>query len=237
MKQMMTKMVALSLASFALLWAGATEAASKKRHIEVSAQAELEVDPDVVDLRFTIRAEKKTPKQAVQAITAREKVVLAALKKAGMPANDVQISFLSLRPRFVYKRSKLRGRRRLLRGYDASKTYVACVRDLDKMTHFVTALAAAGGDSFSTAFRSTKIPTHKRKLRAMAVQAGKAKAAELAKHAGVALGAVIFIKETNRRGGYSPSNSFAYSRRRGARGARPGAVKLRLSVRIAFLIK
>lgn len=221
-------------------WAMAGSAWADKPHkrvIQVLGQAELEVNPDVVDLRFTLQTEKKTPKLAVQALAAQEKVVLATLKKAGMALNDVQISYISLYPRFKYVKSfGSSSRNRVLSGYQASKTYVACVRDVSKMAHFVSALASAKVSSFSTSFRSTKIPTHKKQLRAMAVAAAKAKASELAKLSGVALGAVWSIEEVTGRA-YAMSNSFGYRRRSSSLRARPGAIKLRLSVRIVYTIK
>jgi len=225
------------LLAFAVLFTHSTTWAETKRFIEVSAQSQVEVDPDVVDLRFTLSAKQKTPKLAVKAIRAKEKQALAALKKAGMKLRDVQISYLSLYPNFVYKRILGRSTR-VLDGYKASKTFVACIRNIRKMAHFVEALAGANVTSFSTAFRSTKVETHRKKLRKMAVEAAKAKANELAKHAGVKLGAVKFIQENQGGGRYwGSSNRFAYSRKSSSRGARPGAVTMRLRIRMSFYLK
>ena len=214
--------------------------AAPQRSIEVDAQAELEGNPDVVDLRFDVSVLRKTPKAAVRELRTRERAIVSILTKAGLPLKQIRLSHIRLYQQTEYKRgSMFKGRsKRVIVGYKASKTFIACIQNISKLAHFVETLASSKVTSFSTTFRSTKITLHKKTLREMAVKAAKEKAGELAKHAGVKLDLVKSIKEVTQYRGYSRSNAFGYSVRR-SRGSSvsPDAIKLTLGIRMAFTIK
>ena len=72
----------------------------KPRTVEVDAQAEIEVMPDVVDLTLQISTTKKTPKQAIDALNQKVKQSAQALQKAGLPTKDLSYSYLRIYPKY-----------------------------------------------------------------------------------------------------------------------------------------
>lgn len=209
-----------------------TSTESAQRTIAVDARAELEVSPDVVDLRLELRAKANRPQQAVAELNQKRDRLRAALTKAGLTSKDLSVSFVQLRPEYKRYTSEIIG-------YSASLYLLACIRNPARLGHFVEAAASADIHSFSTSFRSTRIAEHRVQLRAMAVQAAREKAQQLAKAAGVKVGEVRAIRETQGRAAWgAESNVFGYRRARPDSGPiQPDAIRLNLSIHVIFAIQ
>lgn len=198
------------------------------RSIEVQAQAQLEVNPDVVDLTIRLQSMAPMPKQAVRSLMQKRDNLLKIMKKAGLKATDLSMSHISIYPR--YKRGELKG-------YQASMSVVACIKSIPKLAHYIDAAARAGISSLGTSFRSLKVPTHKAKLQEMALKAAKAKVKRMAKVMGVKVGRLYYVKNVQLQYAGSWSNSFAYRRRSGSSGPiQPGAIKMSLQIRVGYFI-
>ncbi|TNE46500.1 MAG: DUF541 domain-containing protein [Deltaproteobacteria bacterium] len=219
--------LALMLLAVSPAWVQATPTAPV-RSIEVQAQAQLEVTPDVVDLTLRLETKASMPKQAVNALNKKRDKLIALMKEAGLQSKDMSMSHVSIYPK--YYRSELKG-------YRASMSLVACIKNIAKLAHYIDAAAKAGINSLGTSFRSLKVPQHKAQLQAMALKAAKKKVERFAKVMGVKVGRLYYIKTAPMSYGGRWSNSFAYRRSSSGGGPiQPGAIKMTLRVNVGYFI-
>lgn len=221
----------LGLVGFLAVGMQASPAEAAPRSIEVDATAELQVNPDVVDLHLRLRGEGRMPRQAIRRLHIQRDKMLAAFKQAGLSQKDLSVSHISIHPSY---------RRGEIRGYRATMSVVVCLKAMNRLGDFMQLAARQGVGSMSSYFRSTSIAQHKTKLRAMALKAAKAKASQIAKVMGVKITGVLHVKEVQegtRLARYS--NTFAYRRTAsgGSSPIQPGAIRMKLRVRVSFEIK
>lgn len=203
------------------------------RKITVDAQAKLDVAPNIVYLRMTVKARKATPKEAAREVKSQQAKLVAAFKRANFPKGKLTMSFMRL-----YRTYKYRGKSRVYL-YEASVTLVACIHNLRKLTDYFQLAVENGASELSTQYINDTFVSIRKKLRKMAMKAAKEKAAQMTKAVGAQLGAVLTISET--RGNYWSrsrfSNAYARSSRRPTGGVQPGAIPMTLTVRVSFLLK
>ncbi len=168
--------------------AGAAKADEPPRTIAVTGTATLDVVPDVADVVFTVSGEAARPKAATAAARARQARLVTALRAAGVTEADLALSHLSIGPTY----DSVSGRQR---GYVASITVTASTRDFDLVGDLMDAGADAGATGMSTQFRVADLAARKAKVRGMALDAVKAKAAQTTEALGVALGEIRSISE------------------------------------------
>lgn len=180
------------------------ELVEKTEPLVVSGRAQLNVDPDELDLRLTINVEDRRPKKSMGELVAMRKQLKAKLKAAGIDDAELILSKVSLSP--VYKHGKYNSR---LYGYKASSTLTVVLKDFAMSSKIIEIGANNGVTAISSRFRSTKLPELKKKVRKMAAEAVQDKAKQLTTHFGVPLGKLLSIQE------HSSGNAHRYYQYKG----------------------
>jgi uncharacterized protein YggE len=167
--------------------AGAAEAPA--RTITVSGAGSVRAAPDQAELSLGVTTQADTATRALQANAALARRVIAAVKGEGVAAEDIQTASVYLSPRTGEDGSTILG-------YAATDTVSVTVRDLGKAGAVIDAGVEAGANEVSgpSLTRSDQDELYRRALRAAMADA-KAKAQELARAGGIALGPVRSVVE------------------------------------------
>lgn len=168
---------------------GSTAAATTARSITVSGSGAALAVPNRVSFSFGVTTQGKTASATLSANNAEMSRVIAAIKKAGVAAKDVQTSSVSLSPRYSQNGEDIVG-------YMASNTVSATIRGVANAGKVIDAAVEAGanqvyGPSFT---RSDESVLYRRALQS-AVADARAKAQALASAGKVRLGPVRTIVE------------------------------------------
>src|SRR5262245_30407366 len=159
--------------------------------VKVFGSAVLRVEPDVASLKFAVSRQAKQPKSAFQETHKAVKSVRAYLTQAG--AGDVAASRITLSRTFEYS-----GGRQQPTGYSAQVAFNVLVRDLDRMEDLLVGVVDAGANEINAVeFRTSRLLEHRAEARRRAVAAGREKAENYCRAAGVTLGAVVSIEDVN----------------------------------------
>ncbi|HEY3356038.1 MAG TPA: SIMPL domain-containing protein [Polyangia bacterium] len=225
--------LALVLGPAAPARAAAPEPERAPRRIEVDAKATLEVAPDRVSLTLQIAERRARPHAAVAEAWKRRAAVLAALGRAGVAAADLTASQATRRP--VYRDGRPDG-------FEAQLSVVALVRAPDALGHLVEAAVDAGATSFQTQLESSRMPEMKKRVREMALAAGREKAQQIAQATGVALGPLQAVAEHQGSTGSWPfgggeANVVNVTAAERGEAGRPGTLPLSLTLRVVYALR
>ncbi len=159
--------------------------------ISVTGDASISVAPDLAQIEAGVTSDAKTAREASEANNVAMSKVLQALKAAGIDANDIQTSRLSLQPQYAPNRSP-----GMVTGYHAGNHVTVRLRDVAKAAGTIDTLVGAGATDIGginfTVSQSSKLLDDAREK---AVADARRKAEIYAKAAGVTLGAPISISE------------------------------------------
>ena len=176
----------------------AGEAVFRATTLNVSAYGETRVAPDMATIGLGVTTEGATARAAMQANAARMNQVMAALRKGGFAAKDIQTSQLSVEPQYVYEQNQPPK----LTGYRASNLVTLTVRDLSKLGAAVDATVEAGANQMGGISFGLSDPTAaENAAREKAVAALAAKADLYAKVTGHRVLRLVSLSEG---GGYNP---------------------------------
>ncbi|MFZ5669002.1 MAG: SIMPL domain-containing protein [Pseudomonadota bacterium] len=195
----------------ALVFAGAADAAAaqtapasavdtvfKATTLNLSAFGEVRRAPDMATITLGVQTDGPTAAEALRQNAVRMNQTIAALKRGGVEARDIQTSGLSLSPQYVYQEN-LPPR---LTGYQASNQVTITVRDLSKLGQAVDAAVGAGASNVGgIAFGLDDSSSAEDAARMLAVQALQAKAELYARATGYR---VVRLVTLNEGGGYAP---------------------------------
>jgi len=174
------------------------EAAFRTTTLNVSAYGETRVAPDMATINLGVTTDGATAREAMQANATRMNQVMAALRKGGFGAKDIQTSQLSIEPQYVYEQNQPPK----LTGYRASNQVLLTVRDLAKLGAAVDTSVEAGANQMSGISFGLSDPTAaENAARERAVTALAAKADLYAKATGHRVLRLVTLSEG---GGYSP---------------------------------
>jgi uncharacterized protein YggE len=171
-------------------------------YIQVSGHGELHVAPDMAYVSLTLEKTGMDAKAARADVEARSAKVIALARKLGIADKDIDAPSVSVSPDYECVSSSVSsGCTNKLVGQHVSRGITLTLRDLRRYGDLADGLFAAGVSSLGDVSpdRSDRAALDE-KARALAVQDARAKAAGLAKSAGVELGAVYSIAE---QGGYN----------------------------------
>jgi uncharacterized protein len=187
-------LASLTLASFAgacIDRAGAhAELRAEPGVVQVTGMATLQVAPDVADVQMTLSIEEPTPRAATAALRSRQAKLLPALRTAGVAADELRVSQIALQPVYApYGDGRIRG-------YEASVTVTASLRNFDRIADVMDAAAEVGVARMSTRFRSTELETRKKEVRGMALEAARDKAEQMAGAVSASLSRALLVTET-----------------------------------------
>ncbi len=189
----MMKRSTLVLAVIALLVLGLTTACGSrfrpvKRTISVSADATIKAKPDLANFSFGVSKDGSSASLALAANSSAMRRVIAAIKREGVAARDIQTQQVSVNPITNSSGS--------VTGYNASNSVSVDLHEVLKAGRLITQVTAAGanlesGPTFSV--ENTDL-TYEKALNE-ALDKAQAKAASMAKHVGLSLGKPATIKE------------------------------------------
>ncbi|MES2860350.1 MAG: SIMPL domain-containing protein [Pseudomonadota bacterium] len=166
--------------------------------LNLSADGEVKVAPDMATITFGVTTEAPTAAAAMADNATRMTQVFAALRRAGINERDIQTSGLNLSAQYDY----VENQPPRLRGYQASNRVTVGIMDLTKVGTTADAVVAAGVNQIDGISFGLKDPkTAEDQARVLAVRALQDKAALYAQALGVELGG---IRSLNEGGGYSP---------------------------------
>ncbi|MFH0875633.1 MAG: SIMPL domain-containing protein [archaeon] len=165
--------------------------------ISVSGTSELTVSPDKAELYLTILTEGTTADVTQANNSKLSDAVIAALQSAGIAKKDIETSnyYLAKRQEWDNKEEKM-----VDKGYMLTHTLKVTTIDIENVGKYVdTAITAGANGVERIEFGLTKETekTVKANALALATVAAKEKAASIAKTAGVTLGKITSITESN----------------------------------------
>ena len=198
--------------------------------ISVDGSGSVETEPDTATTSFGVVTQGATAQEAMSQNSEAMKKVIDALKRAGVPAKDLQTQYVSLDPRYDNQ-----GREIL--GYNASNSVSAVVRELAQVGHVIDAGIGAGANNVSgpSLSREDRDKLYHEAL-AKAVADAKAKADVLARAAGVTVGPVQSMTESPQGGGPMPI-AFGAMRAAADTPIETGTTQITAGVRVVFTLR
>ena len=172
-----------------------TAPAAPPRSIRVTGEGRAFAAPDVA--RVTIGVQARDPASLAKAsadASARMKRVLAALEKGGVAPKDVRTVRYDVEVQRSYDKSNAGA----VTGYLVSNQVAVTIRDLAKLGALLDQVVAAGSNAIDgLAFEKEDTSAERARALEAAVAEARAKAAVLAKAAGVTLGEVLLVAESS----------------------------------------
>ncbi len=171
------------------------------RTISVSGHGEVVVVPDMATITLGVTRQGARAGEALGQVAEASRRIFAALEKAGIAARDMQTSNLELRP--LYSDGSGSNQPPRIVGYQASSMVTIRVLALDRLGQILDQVAAEGANQFNGLSFGVQDPDPLlEKARVAAVKAAMARAAVLARAAGVTLGPVLSLNDQS--GGAAP---------------------------------
>jgi uncharacterized protein YggE len=121
---------------------GGADAVFRATTVNLGAYGETRLAPDMATINLGVTTEAPTAQAAMQANAAQMNQVMAALKRGGIAAKDIQTSQLSIDPQYVYEQNQPPR----LTGYRAANQVTVTVRDLSRLGAAVDATVSAGAN-------------------------------------------------------------------------------------------
>ena len=160
----------------------------------VTETGKVTVVPDIAKVTLGIDSQGQILKQVQDEVNVKSKALTDALKKLGIDEKDIKTTNYSVNPEYDYQAQPLK-----INGYRVSTSYEVKVTDFDIVNEVLTMATSAGtnviGDISFEVNDKTK-EEYTQKAREEAVKLVKNKAEGLAKAAGITLGKIINVTES-----------------------------------------
>ncbi|NUW31414.1 SIMPL domain-containing protein [Nonomuraea sp. SMC257] len=199
---------------------------TEHEQIAVAGEGSASATPDVMRLSAGVEVRGASAAQAFAEVRAAATRLDAALREAGVAAEDLRTSELSLGPEYeAYPK---------VSGYRAAQGIEAVVRDLARADRVVDAVAGVGEEARlgGVFFELSDPAAALAQARERAFRDAAAKAAQYAELAGRALGRVVSVTE-DPRGGPQPM-AFATMAAEERSSISPGRQTLSVGVRVVY---
>ncbi len=187
--------------------------------------------PDTARVSAGVTTQGTTASEAMDANAKAMAKVIAALKDAGIASKDLQTEFVSVNPRYD-------DGGQTITGYTATNSVSAVVRGLSDVGDVIDAAVAAGANNVSgpSLARDDQDKLYRDALED-AVADARQKATALADAAGLSLGKVRSLSESQQGGGPVVYGSFdALAARQAATPIEPGTAEITATVRVVFAV-
>jgi len=172
-------------------------AAAIPRTISVSGIGEVKSKPDMAVISSGVVSEAPTARDALAKNNTAMSAVIDALKKAGIAEEDIQTSNFQVSPQYPPTQPNQREAPRIS-GYQVSNDVTARVKNLSKLGAILDALVQVGANQISgISFDIAEPKPLQNEARKLAVADARARAEIYAAAAGVGLGRVLQISETD----------------------------------------
>lgn len=161
--------------------------------ITLSAEAKVAAAPDIADIGAGVVTQATDASAALAANATRMSAVVAALKRAGVAARDIQTSALNLQPQYRYADNQPP----TLTGYQASNRVSVALRELGGAGRIIDTLVAQGANQIDgPSFRLDKPEPLLDQARGQAVATLRARAQLYAAAAGLRVKRIVSISES-----------------------------------------
>ena len=160
----------------------------------VTGEGKVSVTPDIAKITLGIQEEGTSLKTVQNSVNKKSKTLTDALKKLGIAEKDIKTTSYSVYPQYDYMASVQK-----ITGYRVSTSYEVTIRDFDKVNEVLVLATAYGANTAGGIAFEVNNETKTKKLqeaREEAVKKAKEKAQGLAKAAGISLGIIINISES-----------------------------------------
>jgi len=171
--------------------------AGQQEGIWVSGEGKVQADPDVATINIGVQAQAATAAEAQAQVSQGMNNVMQVLKDQGIDEKDIQTQYYNVTQLTRWNDTK---QEQDITGYQVTNSIVAKVRDVTKAGAVIDAVVNAAGDliRINGINFSVDDPTdYLNQARTLAIQNAKAKAQQLAGDAGVSLGKITYITESN----------------------------------------
>ncbi len=207
--------------------------------IMVTGEGESSVKPDLAMLTLSVMQEAATAREAMTANNEAMSKVIAGMKSAGIADKDLQTAGIQINPHYNYTNKPDGSQEATLVGYQVTNTLTIRVRDLAKTGEVIDSAVSngvnQGGMVVFTNDDPSAVVTEARKK---AVADAMSKAKTLTEAAGVTLGRIIEMSETNYSQPPMPMAAKAYQRdSAGAAPVEAGENSYRVQVNVTFELK
>jgi uncharacterized protein YggE len=195
--------------------------------LNLSAFGEVKTAPDMATISLGVQTQAPTAAQAMSENAQQMSQVVAALKRAGIEAKDIQTSGLNLGAQYAYEANKPPR----LTGYQASNQVTVQVNDLSRLGPTLDAVVAVGANQVNGVSFGLRNPQAvEDAARQKAVVALAAKAQLYAAATGYRVDRLVNLSDG---GGYAPPRPLVFAARAVAAEAAPTPVEPgELNVRI-----
>lgn len=202
----------------------------------VTGEGKVSVTPDIAIINLGVEESGVSLKQVQDSVNKKSKNLVDSLKKLGVGEKDIKTTSYNIYPQYNYQ-----GTTPQITGYQVSIDYQVTIRDLDKVNEALVIATQnganiAGGISFEVndETKNTKL----QEAREEAVGKAKEKAEGLARAAGISLGKIINVSES--QGGNYPG-PMALLEKSGAEisqpDIQPGETELSVTVSLSYEIR
>lgn len=166
---------------------------SKGEPLIVSAEGKAVATPDIAKVSVGITQQGETLKRTQESANKKSQSLVSSLKSLGVDEKDIKTTSYNVYPQYDYQEN---GR---ISGYQVSVSYEVTVKDIDKANDVLSAVTEAGGNLVGGVAFDVSDDVKKEKMneaREKASNAAKEKAKGLAKAAGITLGKIINVSES-----------------------------------------
>ena len=160
----------------------------------VTGEGKVSVTPDIAKVTLGIQENGQILKQVQDEVNKKSKTLTDALKKLGIGEKDIKTTSYSVYPQYDYTVPNSK-----ITGYQVSTAYEVTIRDFNKVNDVLVEATTAGANTSGGIAFEINDETKAKKLqeaREEAVSKAKEKAQGLAKAAGISLGKIINISES-----------------------------------------
>lgn len=170
--------------------------------VEISAAQTVQSAPDVATISGGVTTRAATAVEAMRLNAAAMDKVIAALKKQGIAAKDIQTTGINLNPQWRYNNDNTPP---TFLGYDAGNRVTVVLRKVDKTGDVLDAMVAAGANDISgPAFTIEDDSAQRADARKRAFAKAQAQATDYAKMAGYSSVRLLEVNESMFGGGPVP---------------------------------
>lgn len=161
--------------------------------LTVAGTATLDVAPDEASVALHLVSHASSPSAAVEKLRKREATMRANFESEGVAADALAVSTVRLNPTHRWDAGR---ERNIPTGYDATLCVTATTRDFTTIPAIIEAGAKAGVTQSSTAFSNSNLTDLKARVRGMALDAAKAKAAQFSDALELPMMRVVSVAES-----------------------------------------
>lgn len=212
----------------------------KGEPLVVTGEGKVSATPDIAKVTLGIQENGISLKTVQDTVNKKSKALTDSLKKLGVGEKDIKTTSYNVYPQYDYTAPNSR-----ITGYQVSTSYEVTVRDFDKVNDVLVEATTAGANTTSGIAFEVNDETKAKKLqeaREEAVAKAKEKAQGLAKAAGISLGKIINVSES--QGGNEIRPMYATKDAVGLGGSaptpaniQPGETEISLTVSLSYEIK